>query len=69
MASAAGQFRGQALWLGSLTRTGWAGGSPSGVVPEQFDALWDMGCTWGPGWLWHPALPAEDVDALLRRAS
>lgn len=34
-------------------------------TPQQLHALRDVGCTWGQGWLWHPALPAEDIDALL----
>jgi transketolase C-terminal domain/subunit len=37
---------------------------------EQLHTLREMGCTWGQGWLWHPALPADGIDALLasRRA-
>jgi diguanylate cyclase (GGDEF)-like protein/PAS domain S-box-containing protein len=32
---------------------------------RQLHTLRDLGCTWGQGWLWHPALPADDIDALL----
>jgi EAL domain-containing protein (putative c-di-GMP-specific phosphodiesterase class I) len=34
-------------------------------TPEQKQTLRDMGCSWGQGWLWHPALTAEDLDAIL----
>jgi diguanylate cyclase (GGDEF)-like protein/PAS domain S-box-containing protein len=34
-------------------------------TPTQLQALRDLGCTWGQGWLWHPALPPEDIDTLL----
>ncbi|HTY29508.1 MAG TPA: EAL domain-containing protein, partial [Mycobacterium sp.] len=34
-------------------------------TPQQLQALQDLGCTWGQGWLWHPALPAQDIDGLL----
>jgi diguanylate cyclase (GGDEF)-like protein/PAS domain S-box-containing protein len=32
---------------------------------QQLHALRDLGCTWGQGWLWHPALPAREMEALL----
>jgi diguanylate cyclase (GGDEF)-like protein/PAS domain S-box-containing protein len=32
---------------------------------EQLHTLREMGCTWGQGWLWHPALPADGIAALL----
>lgn len=34
-------------------------------TPQQHQALRDVGCTWGQGWLWRPALPAQDIGALL----
>jgi diguanylate cyclase (GGDEF)-like protein/PAS domain S-box-containing protein len=34
-------------------------------TPQQLQTLRDMGCTWGQGWLWHRALPAEDIRTLL----
>ncbi|HET9654475.1 MAG TPA: EAL domain-containing protein [Kineosporiaceae bacterium] len=35
---------------------------------RQLTALRDMGCTWGQGWLWYHALPADDIDTLLAAA-
>ena len=35
----------------------------------QRDALLEMGCPHGQGWLWHRAMPPEDIEALLRSAS
>jgi len=32
---------------------------------EQAQALRALNCDAGQGWLWHPALPAEDLEALL----
>ena len=32
----------------------------------QLDALRDLGCSWGQGFLWEPAVPADRIDALLR---
>lgn len=34
-------------------------------TPEQHDTLRELGCPWGPGWLWHRARPAAECDALL----
>lgn len=34
-------------------------------TPQQLQTLRDMGCSWGQGWLWHPALPAEGLTGLL----
>jgi EAL domain-containing protein (putative c-di-GMP-specific phosphodiesterase class I) len=34
----------------------------------QADALRGMGCDAAQGWLWHPALPPDDLLALLRGA-
>ncbi|HET9656838.1 MAG TPA: EAL domain-containing protein [Kineosporiaceae bacterium] len=34
---------------------------------QQLRTLRDMGCTRGQGWLWHQALPPEDLDAILAR--
>jgi len=37
---------------------------------QQRDAVRDLGCTWGQGWLWHQAKPASQIDVLLHaRAS
>jgi diguanylate cyclase (GGDEF)-like protein len=35
----------------------------------QRDRLQQLGCTTGQGWLWHPALPPEQVDELIRHQS
>lgn len=32
---------------------------------DQLRVLQDMGCTWGQGWLWHRALPPDDLGSLL----
>jgi diguanylate cyclase (GGDEF)-like protein/PAS domain S-box-containing protein len=32
---------------------------------EQHHALQQLGCPQGQGWLWHPALPAEEVERLI----
>jgi diguanylate cyclase (GGDEF)-like protein/PAS domain S-box-containing protein len=34
-------------------------------TPRQLQTLRDMHCSWGQGWLWHRALPAQDIDRLL----
>jgi diguanylate cyclase (GGDEF)-like protein/PAS domain S-box-containing protein len=39
------------------------------TTPQQLRALRGMGCSWGQGWLWHPALPADDLDTLLGRVA
>ena len=36
---------------------------------EQHLLLRDMGCTWGQGWLWHQALPAEEVQELVAHSA
>jgi len=28
-----------------------------------------MGCQHGQGWLWHRAMPPEDIEVILRRAA
>jgi len=37
--------------------------------PAQRDALLEMGCRHGQGWLWHRAMPPEDIEDLLRSPS
>ena len=34
-------------------------------TPAQRRILLDLGCPVGQGWLWHRAVPAEEIDALL----
>lgn len=34
-------------------------------TPEQLQAVREMGCSWGQGWLWHRALPPEEIESLL----
>ncbi|HET9656087.1 MAG TPA: EAL domain-containing protein [Kineosporiaceae bacterium] len=34
-------------------------------TPEQLRALTELGCGWGQGWLWSPAVPAEQIACLL----
>jgi diguanylate cyclase (GGDEF)-like protein/PAS domain S-box-containing protein len=34
-------------------------------TPAQRDTVRELGCTWGQGWLWHPARPAVEIEALL----
>ncbi|HEY8722029.1 sensor domain-containing protein [Pengzhenrongella sp.] len=36
---------------------------------EQLHLLRDMGCTWGQGWLWHRALPADEIHALIAQSA
>jgi len=36
---------------------------------EQQLLLRDMGCTWGQGWLWHHALPADEIHALIAQSA
>jgi EAL domain-containing protein (putative c-di-GMP-specific phosphodiesterase class I) len=36
---------------------------------DQRDRLQHLGCATGQGWLWHPALPSEKVDELIRGQS
>jgi diguanylate cyclase (GGDEF)-like protein/PAS domain S-box-containing protein len=36
---------------------------------EQQFLLRDMGCTWGQGWLWHRALPADEIHALIAQSA
>jgi EAL domain-containing protein (putative c-di-GMP-specific phosphodiesterase class I) len=36
-------------------------------TPQQLHALQGMGCTWGQGWLWEPALPPENIEPLTRQ--
>jgi diguanylate cyclase (GGDEF)-like protein/PAS domain S-box-containing protein len=33
---------------------------------EQRDTLRDLGCTWGQGWFWQPAIPADQISPLIR---
>jgi diguanylate cyclase (GGDEF)-like protein/PAS domain S-box-containing protein len=35
-------------------------------TPQQYDVLTELGCPLGQGWLWHPALPAPEIDVLLQ---
>jgi EAL domain-containing protein (putative c-di-GMP-specific phosphodiesterase class I) len=35
----------------------------------QRDALLEIGCVHGQGWLWYRAMPPEEIDDLLRRPS
>jgi len=37
--------------------------------PAQRDVLLQMGCQHGQGWLWHRAMPPEDIEVILRRAA
>jgi EAL domain-containing protein (putative c-di-GMP-specific phosphodiesterase class I) len=34
-------------------------------LPEQAEVLESLGCTHGQGWLWAPALPVAELNALL----
>ncbi|HET9654209.1 MAG TPA: EAL domain-containing protein [Kineosporiaceae bacterium] len=36
---------------------------------EQRDSLRELGCAVGQGWLWHPALPPDEITGLLRSAA